>query len=76
MGRSTQLAWLERPQLLLAMKIRAGRGRRDADDIARLLETCAIKSMASTEELFGHYYPDDEIAMPARRQLEERFPSP
>jgi hypothetical protein len=62
-----------RPKLLLAMKLRAGRGRRDAEDIDRLLDACGIASVADAVELFDCYYPQDEIATPAILQLEERF---
>jgi hypothetical protein len=64
-----------RPKLLLAMKLRAGRGRRDADDIDRLLDACGIASLAEAVELFDGYYPEDEIAAPAFLQLEARFRS-
>jgi hypothetical protein len=64
-----------RPKLLLAMKLRAGRGRRDAEDIDRLLDACVIASVAAAVELFNSYYPQDEIAAPAKLQLEERFSS-
>lgn len=64
-----------RPKLLLAMKLRAGRGRRDAEDIDRLLDACGIASMTDAVELFYRYYPHDEIATPAILQLEERFSS-
>jgi hypothetical protein len=64
-----------RPKLLLAMKLRAGRGRRDADDIDRLLDACKVASVADAVELFECYYPQDEIATPAILQLEERFRS-
>jgi len=63
------------PELLLAMKLRAGRGRRDADDIDRLLDACGITSLADAVELFDRYYPQDDIAVPAMLQLEERFSS-
>jgi hypothetical protein len=65
-----------RPELLLAMKLRAGRGRRDSDDIDRLLDACRISSVGDAVELFDCYYPRDEIAAPAMFQLEERFSSP
>jgi hypothetical protein len=64
-----------RQELLLAMKLRAGRGRRDSDDIDRLLDACGISSVAAAVGLFDCYYPQDEIAAPAMFQLEERFSS-
>ena len=64
-----------RPELLLAMKLRAGRGRRDSDDIDRLLDACGIASVGDAVRLFGRYHPQDEISTPAMFQLEERFSS-
>ena len=63
-----------RPRLLLAMKLRAGRGIRDAEDIDALLNACRITSWTEAEELFDHYYPEEIIAERAMRQLRERFP--
>jgi hypothetical protein len=63
-----------RPQLLLAMKLRAGRGLRDAEDIDGLLNACEIASRTEAEELFDHYYPEEIIAERAMRQLQARFP--
>ncbi len=62
-----------RPHLLLAMKLLAGRGRRDADDIDRLLDECGISTLSAAEELFDRYYPTEVIAASAQRQLEARF---
>ncbi len=64
-----------RPKLLLAMKLRAGRGRRDTDDIDRLLDACGIASVDDAVALFDCYYPHDAIATPAILQLEDRFPT-
>ena len=62
-----------RPQLLLAMKLRAGRGIRDAEDIHGLLDACGIASRTEAEELFDRYYPEEVIATRAMCQLRERF---
>jgi hypothetical protein len=61
-----------RPRLLLAMKLRAGRGTRDAEDIEGLIEACAIASLAEAEELFDYYYSDEVMAERAMRQIRER----
>lgn len=63
-------------RLLLAMKLRAGRGRRDAPDIAILLEECDIGSVVEAVDLFDAYYPEDEIAPPAMAQLCATYDSP
>lgn len=60
--------------LLLAMKLYAGRGRRDSDDIDGLLPVCGIRSVAEAEAIFDRYYPQEEIAPRARRQLAALFP--
>jgi hypothetical protein len=65
-----------RPRLLLAMKLYAGRGRRDSSDIERLLDACAIASIEAAKQLFAHYYPAEIIAAPAMRELKTRFPPP
>ena len=53
--------WVAGPQHMLAMKLRAARGRRDETDIEALLDRCGIRSLAAAEELFERYYPDVEL---------------
>lgn len=65
--------FVARPEILLAMKLYAGRGSRDADDIDRLIDACGIASVTAALELFDRYYPAEEIAAPAMRQLRHRF---
>jgi hypothetical protein len=62
-----------RAPLLLAMKLQAGRGRRDATDIDLLLEECEIESFDDAGALFDKYYPTESMAPRALRQLHERF---
>ena len=64
---------IARAPLLLAMKLQAGRGRRDAADIDLLLEECGIDSFDSAEAIFDKYYPSESMAPRAMRQLHERF---
>lgn len=59
--------------LLLAMKLLAGRGRRDSPDLEVLLEACGVTSEAEAEAVFVRYYPEHEIAAPAAAQLAARF---
>ena len=61
------------PPLLLAMKLLAGRGQRDAMDIDLLLEECRIGSLADAVAVFDKYYPTERIAPRALSQLHERF---
>ena len=65
-----------RAELLLAMKLLAGRGRRDSGDIDRLLDACGITTLAAAQSVFDRYYPNEVIAAPALRQLQERFDRP
>ncbi len=60
-------------QLLLAMKLFAARGRRDSQDIDRLLDACAIKDVDGAIAVFDRYYPEGELSERALRQLNERF---
>jgi len=59
--------------LLLAMKLRSGRGRRDATDIDRLLDACAVETAAEAVAIFDRYFPHDTIADRALLQLNARF---
>ena len=49
------------PQLLLAMKLLAGRGARDGYDIDALLGVCGVSNTEEVEAIFDRYYPQDEI---------------
>jgi Nucleotidyltransferase of unknown function (DUF6036) len=62
-----------RPELLLAMKLAAGRGRRDSTDIDLLLDACEISSIEEAAALFDRYYPADVIATKAMAQLKDRY---
>jgi hypothetical protein len=46
---------------LLAMKMRASRGRRDEADIQFLLEKCRIDSIDDALALYETYFPEDEL---------------
>lgn len=60
-------------ELLLAMKLLAGRGRRDADHIDLLLDACGITSAPEVVALFDRFYPTEEMAPAAARQVRGRF---
>lgn len=55
---------------LLAMKIRASRGRRDEPDLATLLPICGITSVEEALSLYGEYFPEDSPPKRARFMLE------
>ena len=50
------------PDLLLAMKLLAGRGRRDLPDLAPLLAACEIVTVGAAVALFDSFYPNDEMS--------------
>lgn len=50
------------PDLLLAMKLLAGRGRRDLPDLAPLIAACEIASVSAAVELFDAFYPHDGMS--------------
>jgi hypothetical protein len=46
---------------MLAMKLRASRGRRDEEDIEFLLRKCGISSESEAFELYDEYFPEDPV---------------
>jgi len=56
---------------MLAMKIRASRGRRDEPDIALLLRLCDIRSVHQAYALYDEYFPEDPAPKRARAMLED-----
>jgi hypothetical protein len=59
---------------MLAMKIRASRGRRDEPDIALLLQRCGIASVDQALALYEEYFPEDPAPKRARAILEHLLP--
>lgn len=55
---------------MLAMKIRASRGRRDEPDIALLLKLCDITSVEQAFALYEEYFPEDPPPKRARSIVE------
>ena len=55
---------------MLAMKIRASRGRRDEPDIALLLTSCGVTTVEQALELYEEYFPEDPAPPRARSILE------
>jgi hypothetical protein len=46
---------------MLAMKLRASRGRRDEEDIEFLLGRCGINSESEAFELYDEFFPQDPV---------------
>ncbi len=53
-------------ELLLAMKLRADRGRRDRADIAGLIRLCGITSIAEVEELYETFHHQEVLSHETR----------
>jgi hypothetical protein len=61
------------PQLLLAMKLRAGRGRRDIADVDTLLDACRVSSVGEAVGIFEAQYGAEMLPDRSRLHLEARF---
>ncbi|MFO7589955.1 MAG: hypothetical protein R6X23_03540 [Acidimicrobiia bacterium] len=60
--RSGVAIFVAGPRHMLAMKLRAARGRRDETDIEALLDRCGIRTLGAAEALFEEYYPDTALS--------------
>jgi hypothetical protein len=49
-------------KMLLAMKLKANRGRRDAEDIERLLAVCRIRSVDEAQQLYERYHAQEVLS--------------
>ena len=58
---------------LLAMKMRASRGRRDEVDIKFLLDKCGVTSVDGALALYEEYFPEDELPDRAVPMLRHAF---
>lgn len=58
------------PQMLLAMKLYANRGRRDADDIDYLLGVCGVTTVQDAQEIYERYHAQDVLADAAVTRIE------
>ncbi|MGW6131043.1 DUF6036 family nucleotidyltransferase [Cellulomonas sp. NPDC055163] len=74
-GRAAVEILVAPADMLLAMKLNAGRGRRDSGDIAALLEVCRISTVGEAEDVFQRYYPGEEMKDRARAQVVAAFAS-
>jgi len=59
-----------RPEMLLAMKLAANRGRRDNDDIAALLEICEITSVEQAQAVYESYHAQGVLSRTAVARIE------
>jgi hypothetical protein len=58
------------PQMLLAMKLYANRGRRDADDIDYLLGVCGVTTVQEAQEIYERYHAQDVLTDQAVARIE------
>ncbi len=57
-------------KMLLAMKLKANRGRRDADDIARLLAVCKVKTVEQAQQMYENYHPQEVLSEAVQARIE------
>ncbi len=57
-------------KMLLAMKLKANRGRRDADDINRLLAICHIKSVDQAQQVYERYHAQETLSASAVARID------
>ena len=60
--------------LMLAMKLYAGRGRRDSEDVTALVQALGIESVSQARDVFETYYPHDELKATSARWLANLLP--
>jgi hypothetical protein len=63
------------PRMMLAMKLRALRGRRDQGDIRVLLGATAVTSPAEAVAVYEEFFPEDPLSNGAKRFLAEELGS-
>jgi hypothetical protein len=63
------------PRMMLAMKLRALRGRRDQDDIRVLLDATRVVSPAEAVAIYEEFFPEDPLPRGAKRFLDEELGS-
>jgi hypothetical protein len=56
---------------LLAMKVRAARAARDADDVRLLLNHLELRTLAAVEDIVARYFPDEPLSARSRLLLED-----
>jgi hypothetical protein len=56
---------------LLAMKVRAARATRDADDVRLLLAELDVRDVATVESIVARYFPDEPLSKRSRLLLED-----
>jgi len=73
LAHGTVTIFAARPEVLLAMKLHASRGRRDLPDLPALLAASNVTSSSGAIAVFERFYPHDEIKARAVVWLEAHF---
>lgn len=73
LARSGVRICVGRPELLLAMKLHASRGRRDIADIDTLLDACGVGSAAEAVAIFTAHYGAEVMKERSRLHLAARY---
>lgn len=71
-GRAT--VWIAPPEMMLAMKLLAGRPNRDFDDLETLVGILGITTKDDVHAVFDRFYPRDEMAHRSLAWVKQRFP--
>lgn len=59
------------PEHLLAMKVRAARQTRDAEDIGVLVRYLGLDSVSAVEEIVSRFFPDEPLSTRSRMLVED-----
>lgn len=60
-------------ELLFAMKLRAGRGRRDFDDLDILASRVSVGTADEAMAIYESRYPEDPLKASSRRWIDQRY---
>ena len=52
------------------MKLKANRGRRDAEDIQRLLTVCRVKTVEQAQQIYEAYHPQEVLSGAVKARIE------
>jgi hypothetical protein len=61
------------PEHLLAMKVRAARATRDADDIRVLIGHLQLRSVSAAIAIVARYFPEEPLSDRSKMLLEDLF---
>jgi hypothetical protein len=59
------------PEHLLAMKVRAARATRDAEDVTVLIRHLGLNTLSDVEEVVARFFPDEPLPLRSRMLVED-----